>query len=69
MELTTDTLKLEQELERVINSDSDTEQKIALIKSILSKMAVVEASLLKLASMTNNTNNNNTTPEKDGQND
>jgi len=56
MDLTTDNLKLEQELERIINSDQDIESKTHTIKSILSKMVSIDASIIKFSGMMNNNN-------------
>lgn len=67
MDLTTDSLKLEQELERVINSDQEIQYKTESIKSLLSRMVTIEASLIKFTSMMNNNNNNNDL--KQNQND
>lgn len=58
-ELMTDNLKLEDELERVINSAIPIEQKTIEIKLLLSKIVATEASLIKFTSMMNNNNNNN----------
>ena len=58
MDLTADNLKLEQELERTINSDWDTDHKTQTIKSILSKMVSIDASIIKFTSMITNNNNN-----------
>lgn len=65
MDLTTDNFKLEQELERVINSDKNTDLKTQTIKLILSKMVSIDASITKFTSMFNNNNNNNEVKEKE----
>jgi hypothetical protein len=58
MELTTDQVKLENELERIMNSDIQTDKKIAKIKDILGKLVTIEASLIKFITLTSGTNNN-----------
>jgi len=58
MELTTDQLKLESELERIINSNLETNKKITKIKDILGKLVTIEASLIKFITLTSGTNNN-----------
>ncbi len=54
MDLTTDNLKLEQELERVINSNKEISTKTKKIKSILSKIVSIDASIIKFSGMINN---------------
>lgn len=58
MELTTDQVKLENELERIMNSDIQTDKKITKIKDILGKLVTIEASLIKFITLTSGTNNN-----------
>ena len=56
-DLSSDRLKFEEELERIINSNSETTFKVEEIKSILSKISIVDSSLNQLMSMMNyNTN-------------
>jgi hypothetical protein len=50
-ELTSDILKSEQELERVINSNTETDKKISDIKRLLGQMITLESSLSKFISM------------------
>ena len=56
MELTTDNLKLEDELESVINSKLEMQTKLNSIKTILTKMTSIEASIAKFTSMMSNNN-------------
>ena len=65
MELSNDTLKLEQELEQVINSSIDINEKTNSVKLILSKIVTTEASIAKFTSMINNNNNLNQENEKE----
>lgn len=66
MELIADQMKLEDTLERTINSDMEINQKVKNIKHILNELTSLEASIKKFAMLTgssenNNENNNNTT--------
>ena len=63
--LSSDLLILEQELERCINSDIDTDTKITQIKSLLNKIVLSESSITKFRNMITNNNNENT--KKDGK--
>lgn len=54
MELTTDNLKLEEELERTMNSDSDITFKTTKIKEILHKIVITEAMITKFTGMASN---------------
>jgi hypothetical protein len=56
MELTTDLLKAEADLEHAINEDTLSESKINKIKYILATIVSIESSLAKFGSMVNNTN-------------
>lgn len=58
--LTADKLKLEEEIERAVNSDIDTEIKISRIKNLLSNLVTTELSLTKFMSMVNNNTKPNT---------
>jgi hypothetical protein len=69
MELTTDNLKLEEELEKTINGDLEINTKTQQIKHLLSRIVATEASIAKFTSMmTNNNNNNQLNPENNGNN-
>jgi hypothetical protein len=57
-DLTCERLKLEEDLERVINSTLETEFKTQQIKSILNRIVIVDASLAHFSSMMNNNNTN-----------
>ena len=59
MDLTTDKLKLEEQLEKTINSDMDIHVKTQSIKSLLSQIVTNETSMAKFSHMMNNDNNNN----------
>ena len=50
-DLSADKLKLEEELERVINSSVETEDKIRTIKHLLANLATTELSLEKFITM------------------
>lgn len=54
MDLTSDVLKLEDELERVINSNLEITKKTNKIKSLLTKITNAEASILKFNGMVSN---------------
>lgn len=58
MDLASDQMKLEDEIEKTINSDLEINNKVMTIKSLLSRMTAIDASIIKFASMTNNNNNN-----------
>ena len=57
MDLNSDLLKLEDELEMTINSSMDVNEKTKKIKKLLSSMAITEASITKFSSMVSMTNN------------
>jgi len=57
-DLSGERLKLEEDLERVINSNSESEFKTQQIKSIVSRIVIVDASLAQFSSMMNNNNTN-----------
>ena len=57
MELTIDSLKLEGELEKTINSDVDIDSKTKTIKTLLDKLVTTEASIAKFTGMININNN------------
>jgi len=57
MELSSDKLKIEQELERIINSDMEISVKTKKIKYLLAKLVIAESSISKFANMLNNENN------------
>ncbi len=57
-DLSTDLMKTEEELERVINSVMDTDEKICLVKQLLEKISLIELSIAKFNSMISNNNNN-----------
>jgi K+/H+ antiporter YhaU regulatory subunit KhtT len=59
LDLTTDILKSEQDLEVTINSVMDTDKKVAKIKKILGKITKLENSLEKFNELLTNNNNNN----------
>jgi hypothetical protein len=66
-DLTTNLLILENELERTINSDSDTNSKLMDIKRLLREISLTEFSMTKFRSMVTNNNNNNQNPQENGQ--
>jgi len=57
MDLNSDLLKLEDELEMTINSSMDVNEKTKKIKKLLSNIAITEASITKFSSMVSMTNN------------
>jgi K+/H+ antiporter YhaU regulatory subunit KhtT len=59
VDLTTNILKSEQDLEVTINSVMDTDKKVAKIKKILGKITKLENSLEKFNELLTNNNNNN----------
>lgn len=56
MEFATDILKLEDELEKTINSDLEINKKTLIIKHLLSRLVAVEGSIVKFNTLTNNNN-------------
>ena len=66
-DLTTNLLILENELERTINSDIDTDSKLMDIKRLLREISLTESSMTKFRSMVTNNNNNNQNPQENGQ--
>ena len=64
-DLTSDKLKLEHELERIINSDLEIGFKTKTIKDLLANIATIEISLNKFISMVGNNTKLNT--ENDGK--
>lgn len=58
LELSSDKLKIEQELERIINSDMEISIKTKKIKYLLAKLVTAEASISKFTSMLQNNENN-----------
>lgn len=60
-DLTSEKMKNEEELERIINSDIETDAKILSIKNVLKEISLTEISIAKFSGMlTVNENNNNT---------
>ena len=59
VDLTSDQLKLEDELEKTINSDMEINIKVSNIKSLLNRMSINESSLTRFNSMIEANNNNN----------
>lgn len=57
MDLNSDLLKLEDELEMTINSSMDVNEKTKKIKTLLSNIAITEASITKFSGMVSITNN------------
>jgi hypothetical protein len=57
MDLNSDLLKLEDELETTINSSIDVNEKTKKIKKLLSNIAITEASITKFSSMVSINNN------------
>ena len=55
-ELETDGLKMEEDLERVINSSMEINEKTIKIKELLSKIAINEVSIIKFKGMAENNN-------------
>ena len=66
-DLTTNLLVLENELERTINSDIDTDTKVMDVKRLLRDISLTESSMTKFRSMITNNNNNNQNPQENGQ--
>jgi hypothetical protein len=57
-ELSSDVLKLEEELESEINSSSEINEKVTRIKKLLSDIVTTEASIVKFTNMVSYNNNN-----------
>lgn len=58
-DLTSEKMKNEEELERIINLDMETDVKILTIKNILKQISLTELSIAKFSGMLT-VNNNNT---------
>lgn len=63
-DLTSERMKMEEELEFVINSREDIHTKVNTIKKVLERITINEASMMKFASMIPNNNLQNN--ENDG---
>lgn len=63
-DLTSERMKLEEELEFAINSRENIHTKVSMIKNLLEKITINEASMMKFASMIPNNNLQNN--ENDG---
>jgi hypothetical protein len=59
-DLASEKMKLEEELEFVINSKNDIHTKVSTVKELLNKLTLNEASMIKFASMIPNNNLENT---------
>jgi prophage DNA circulation protein len=59
-DLTSEKMKLEEELEFAINSKDDIHTKVSNVKDLLNKIIINEASIIKFASMIPNNNLQNT---------
>ena len=59
-DLASEKMKLEEELEFVINSKNDIHTKVSTVKELLNKLTLNEASTIKFASMIPNNNLENT---------
>ena len=59
MDLTSDNLKLDAELEKAINSDMDIHSKTQTIKALLAKIVATEASITKFTDILQKTNDSN----------
>jgi hypothetical protein len=57
-DLTSENLKNEEELERVINSDNEIDVKVGRIKSLLNQISLTEISIAKFSNMLTVNNNN-----------
>lgn len=68
MDLALDNLKLEADLEKTINSDLEIISKTQLIKSLLSRMVAIDASIIKFNSMITPNNNNELNQQNNGNN-
>ena len=62
--MTSERMKMEEELEFVINSREDIHTKVSTIKKVLERITINEASMMKFASMIPNNNLQNN--ENDG---
>lgn len=59
-DLTSEQMKLEEELEFAINSKNDIHTKVNTVKDLLNKLIINEASMVKFASMIPNNKTQNT---------
>ena len=57
-DLTNDRIKYEHELERIINSDIDIDDKLIVVKDLLTKINITEMNITKFSGMINNNNKN-----------
>jgi hypothetical protein len=58
MELTTEKMKLEDDLESAINSKESIENKVSTIKHLLNRISIMEATIAKFSNLINNNNKN-----------
>jgi hypothetical protein len=56
LELSSEKMKIEDDLERIMNSDTDIEFKTTQIKALVVKLNTVEASIIKFNDMISNNN-------------
>jgi len=56
LELSSEKMKIEDDLERIMNSDTDIEFKTKTIKELVVKLNTVEASIIKFNDMISNNN-------------
>ncbi len=62
MDLTSEQLKLEEKLEKIINSDRDVSEKSPMIRGVLSDLILVETSIAKFTAMLTPKNNDEIKP-------
>jgi hypothetical protein len=57
LDLSSDKMKIEDDLERIMNSDTDIDYKATKIKELVEKLNVVESSIIKFNDMISNNKN------------
>ena len=60
-DLTSERLKLEENLENVINSDLEIDYKVATVKELLKEITLTESSLIRFTNMLSDDETNNDT--------
>ena len=57
MDFSLEKLKIEEELQNVINSDTVVDEKLSTIKSLVNRLVSIDASIVKFTQLTNTNKN------------
>jgi hypothetical protein len=57
MDFSLEKLKIEEELQNVINSDTPVDEKVRIIKGLVSKLTSIDADMVKFTQLTNTNKN------------